>query len=157
MAMRSQRCCITIEDGFCCWSAISAARWWSNYVVAGASKPSAEATKGWKDSCREAQMAWYLRRLLASCSWRTFMGSHARDVALSRLAMQTSMMVLVPCSIRPRMARSQVHSPNFTQWVKFTERCPLLLISTQINDCKLLARNNGKMGLSTSSNTSATS
>ena len=61
---------------------MSTARCWSNCVAAGACKPSPEATKGWKDSCQEVQMAWYLHCLLASCCWKTFMGSHALDVAL---------------------------------------------------------------------------
>jgi hypothetical protein len=62
-------------------------------VASGASMPSVEATKGWKDSRRVSQMDWYLRRFADSWLSKTFSGSWARVDALSRLVMRTSIIV----------------------------------------------------------------
>jgi hypothetical protein len=43
-------------------------------VASGASMPSVEATKGWKDSQRDSQIFWYLCCLADSVLMRTFFG-----------------------------------------------------------------------------------
>ena len=89
IAMFSQRCCITVE---CFFFPVSCKCLEILSVVAGASKPSAETTKGWKDSQPDTHLVWYMCHLSASCCSRTFMRSHAWDVAL--LALLTSIMSL---------------------------------------------------------------